>query len=132
MNKFLTRRFAINGLLLILSLVVLFHLLVIIRVIPFDIVWGGKLKNVSQMRSFEAVSVLLNLLMLAVVAMHAGILRLTVSPVIIKIALWTMFVLFLVNTFANMLSENAMEKIIFTPLTFLLSMFSLRLAVGKG
>lgn len=84
------------------------------------------------MRSFEAVSVLLNLLMLAVVAMHAGILRLTVSPVIIKIALWTMFVLFLVNTFANMLSENAMEKIIFTPLTFLLSMFSLRLAVGKG
>lgn len=57
MNKLLTRRFAIDGLLLILSLVVLFHLLVIVRVIPFDIVWGGKLKNVSQMRSFEAVSV---------------------------------------------------------------------------
>lgn len=129
MNKLLTRRFAIDGLLLILSLVVLFHLLVIVSVIPYDIVWGGKLKDVSQMRAFEAISIVLNLIMLAVVAIHAGILELTVNPVIIKIALWTMFVLFLVNTFANMLSEDEREKIIFTPLTFLLSMFSLRLAV---
>lgn len=132
MNRFLTRQIAINGLLMILSLVVVFHLLVITGTIPFDLVWGGRLKNHSQMLSFEAVSITLNLVMLAVVAVHGGILNLKVKPLIIKVAIWAMFALFLLNTIGNLFSENEMERTIFTPLTFLLSVFSLRLAIRKS
>jgi hypothetical protein len=64
MKKFLTERFAINGLLTILSLFVIFHLLVIIKIIPFEIVWGGRLKDQSQMLTFETFSAIINMFML--------------------------------------------------------------------
>lgn len=131
MTHFNTRRFATYGILTILSLVIVFHLLVIVGVIPFDIVWGGRLKDRSQMLSFEAVSVFINLIMLAVVAIYARILKVKINLLVIKIALWVMFILFLVNTIGNLFSSNETEKIVFTPLTFLLSLFSLRLAIGK-
>jgi hypothetical protein len=36
-------------LLALLSFLLIFHLLILRRVIPFDLIWGGKLKDSSQM-----------------------------------------------------------------------------------
>ncbi|WP_224995524.1 hypothetical protein [Cesiribacter sp. SM1] len=131
MNSPLTRQIATSGILIILSLIVVFHLLVMLGIIPFEIVWGGRLKDASQMLVFEAVSVVLNLLMLAVVGTHAGILKVKLNRMVIKTALWAMFLLFLLNTVGNLFSNNELEKMLFTPLTLLLSLFSLRLALSK-
>lgn len=131
MNNLGTNRIATVGLLSIQSLIIIFHLLVMVGVIPFGMVWGGRLKNTSEMLSFEAVSILMNLVMLAVVAIKANILRVHVNRTVIRVALWLMFFLFLLNTLGNVLSNNHLEKIIFTPLTFLLAFFSLRLAISK-
>ena len=131
MKVFPTRRFAINGLLTILSLVVVFHLLVMTGVVPYGIVWGGNLKEYSQMLTFEAVSIVLNLVMLAVVAVYAGMLKVKVNPLLIRIAIWIMFALFLINTVGNIFSKNEMERIIFTPITLVLSIFCLRLATSQ-
>ena len=132
MKKFITERVAINGVLTILSLIAIFHLLVMLRIIPFEIVWGGRLKDQSQMLIFETVSVIINLIMLAVVVIKAGFLKVSINPMIIKIALWIMFGLFLMNTIGNLFSNNEIEKIVFTPLTFILSLFSLRIAISKN
>jgi hypothetical protein len=131
LKSYITERIAINGLCLILSSVIVFHLLVILGVIPFDIVWGGRLKDRSQMVSFELTSILLNLIMLAVVTIKAELIKIPVNKKIIRILLWLMALLFLLNTIGNLLSNNQLEKIIFTPLTFLLSLFSIRLAIGN-
>ncbi|MDB5261157.1 MAG: hypothetical protein JWQ14_438 [Adhaeribacter sp.] len=131
MNKFDTARIATNGLLLILSLIVIFHVLIILRVIPFEMVWGGRLENVSQMLTFETISIAINLSMLMVVGIHAGLLPFKINPVLLKAAFWIMFGLFLLNTLGNAFSKDETEKIIFTPLTLLLSLFSLRLALHK-
>ena len=40
-----------------------FHLLVLAGVIPFDIVWGGNLKDKTQLYLMEGVSIAINLLM---------------------------------------------------------------------
>jgi hypothetical protein len=40
-----------------------------------------------------------------------------------------MFVLFAINTVGNIFSNNELERLIFTPLTLLLAVFSLRLAI---
>lgn len=130
MNSLDTKQIATTGLLIILSLTVIFHLLVIVGIIPFQIVWGGRLKDSSQMLSFEIISIAINLIMIAVVGIYAGILKLKINWMIIKYALWIMFVLFFINTIGNVFSKNYTEKLIFTPLTFLLSVFSLRLAIS--
>jgi hypothetical protein len=131
MNSPLTRQIAIIGILSILSLIVVFHLLVMLGIVPFEIVWGGRLKDASQMLLFETVSVLMNLLMLMVVGIHAGIIKIKLNRLVIKTALWAMFLLFLLNTAGNLFSNNELEKMLFTPLTLLLSLFSLRLATSK-
>ncbi|HEY5327191.1 MAG TPA: hypothetical protein VIJ27_09330 [Mucilaginibacter sp.] len=131
MNRIITQRFALNGLLTILSLFILFHLLVILKVIPFGVVWGGTMKNQSQMLTFETVSVIINILMLAVVAVKASVLKMNINYVIIQVILWIMFGLFLMNTIGNLFSNNHFEKLVFTPVTLILSIFSLRVAMIK-
>ncbi|HCM75856.1 MAG TPA: hypothetical protein DIS90_05715 [Cytophagales bacterium] len=125
----MTKQIAAKGLLAILSSIIVFHLLVITGVIPYQIVWGGRLQNVNQMLKFEAVSLLLNLVMVTWVALSLGRIQLKVNENVLRIGFWIMFLLFLLNTVGNLLSNNGLEKIIFTPLTALLALFSFRLAI---
>jgi hypothetical protein len=129
MKNLISIRLATLALLVIFALVMVFHLFVIIGVIPFNMVWGGRLQTHEQMISFEVTSILLNFMMLAVVAVHAGYLKVKIYPGIIKVVLWIMVILFLLNTIGNLFSNNEWEKIIFTPITLLLAIFSLRLAI---
>ena len=131
MHKFDTKRIAAHGIVLVLSLMVLFHVLVMAQVVPYGVVWGGRLENYSQMLLFEAISIAVNLLMLGAVAISAGMVKVKINRGLLKAALWTMFGVFLLNTIGNLLSNNETEKLIFTPLTLLLSLFSLRLAISK-
>lgn len=127
----MTERFAINGLLTILSLFILFHSLVILNIIPFGVVWGGTMKDKSQMLTFETVSIIINILMLAVAGIKAGYLKIGISQVVVRVILWIMSALFVMNTLGNLLSDNQFEKIVFTPVTVILSIFSLRVAIIK-
>jgi hypothetical protein len=124
-------KIASKGLMLILSVTIIFHLLVLVGLIPYEIVWGGRLQNQTEMINFEIGSILLNFLMLAIVAIHADIIKLQVHRIVVKIALWLMVVIFALNTVGNLLSLNEMERIIFTPLTLLLAIFSFILAMKK-
>jgi hypothetical protein len=105
---------------------------VIIGVIPFEIVWGGRLADKSQMFAFEIASVIINLFMLAVIAIRASLIKINIGKRFINIVLWLMSALFLLNTIGNLLSNNELEKLLFTPLTFMLLIFSFRLAIGKN
>ena len=131
MKKIFTEHTAIYCIFITLSLIVLFHLLVLIGIIPFQIVWGGRLTNRSQMLRFESVSITVNLVMLAVVAIHAGVLKWRIKPTVIRIVLWAMCGLFLLNTLGNLLSTNTVEKLVFTPLTLFLSICCFQLAMSK-
>jgi hypothetical protein len=129
MKRRITEKFASNALLIIFSLVMIFHALVLTGIIPFEMVWGGRLKSKEEMIPFEITSIALNLVMLGIVAIQTGLLKVNVKPIVLKIAFWCMFVLFAVNTVGNIFSNNELERFIFTPLTLLLSVFSLRLAL---
>jgi len=132
MKKFITERFALNGLITILSLFILFHLLVILNVIPFGVVWGGTMKDRSQMLTFETVSIIINIFMLAVAVIKAGYLKTSIKQVTIRVILWIMLAFFVFNTLGNLLSGNQFEKIVFAPVTLILSIFSLRVAIIKN
>jgi hypothetical protein len=132
MKKLLPLSIAVNGLLFILSLVILFHILVITNLIPFDIVWGGRLADKGQMLRLEAISIAVNLVMLLIVCVYAGVLKIKFNPTLLKICFWIMFALFALNTLGNITSKNSFEAFVFTPLTILLALFCLRIALAEN
>lgn len=127
MKNLISERFSLQGLMLLLSLFIVLHLSILFGVIPFNMVWGGRLKDHAQMVSFETVSIVLNLFMLIVVAIRGNFLRVKVHPVAIKAVLWIMVALFLLNTLGNLLSTNLFEKAVFTPVTLVMAVFCWRL-----
>jgi len=124
----LTKKLTGTILIALFSLQIVFHLLVLSRLIPFGIVWGGRLKTVEQMQVFELISILINALMLYVAAAGSGHLKHPFRPAVLRVALWVMVLLFALNTLGNIFSENRFEQLVFTPLTALLALLCLHLA----
>lgn len=132
MKSLISERFASFTLLILLSTFLVFHFLVMLGIIPFEIVWGVRLTSRAEMLRSETVSVLVNLIMIAIVAINAKILNVVLPHVFIKVILWLMFLLFLLNTLGNIFSLNKFEQLTFTPVTLVLSLLSLRLALEKN
>ncbi len=132
MKALVSERLALHCLLAVFLATTIFHVLVVTGVVPFGMVWGGRLRSHSQMLTFEAVSLTITLLMLAAVAVKAGYVKLMVPQRVMTVVFGLMFLLFLVNTFGNLASKNELEKLLFTPLTLVLALLSLRVAVGSA
>lgn len=130
MKSIISERRAIHTIIAILSLVIIFHILVLTGAIPFNIVWGGRLQNKEQMVRFETMSILINLFMIVIVAVRAGYFPLPVPRIVITIVLWLMAALFALNTIGNLFSTNTFEKIAFTPMTLVLALLFVRLAIS--
>ncbi|MBC8046269.1 MAG: hypothetical protein H7Y00_05695 [Fimbriimonadaceae bacterium] len=118
------------GLLSIFSLTIVFHLLILLKIIPYTIVWGARLKSDEAMYKFEIVSITLHIIFLFVVLFKSNYLILDINGNILNITLWIMAGLFLLNTVGNLFSKNKLEKSIFTPVTILLTIFAIILALN--
>lgn len=112
---------SIYSLMILLGLSVIFHLCVLFKIIPYKIVWGGRLNNDQQMYRFEVVSILVNLVFLFIGAWRGGFIRLETPAIVLLMSLWAMAALFLLNTFGNLMAKNKLERNIFTPLTLISS-----------
>jgi len=131
MRQFIPERLALVMLAIILSIMSVFHLLVILGVIPFGMIWGGQMKQRGQIILPELFSLCFTLIMLLIVFTRAGWNRLNIPPQITRIAFWTMFGIFILNTLGNLSSVNLFEKLVFAPLTAILSLLCLRLAAVR-
>lgn len=129
LKSFIPEPIAINGLIITISLVIVFHFLVIAGIVPFDIVWGGRLRDRAQMLAFETASIIINLIMLLIISIRAGFIKTSIKMKFINIMIGIMSVLFLLNTIGNLLSNNDLEKLIFTPLTFILFILTFQLSI---
>lgn len=117
-------------LVVLLFILLIFHFLVVTGVIPFEIIWGGKLENYAQMLVYESVSIGINLVIILVVCVNAGFIKFTVNRILVRVSLWVIFFLFLLNTLGNFTSQNQFERIVFGPLTLVLSFLCLKLSVS--
>jgi hypothetical protein len=97
-------------LLAILGAVIVFHILVVLKVIPYDIAWGGRLSNDQEMYVFETVSIGINLLLGWVVLMKCDLVRFKFSTRIVNTVLWIFLVLFILNTVGNIVAVSNLEK----------------------
>ena len=122
---------SVNTMMILVSLVIVYHLLIVSGMIPYDAIWGGRLESQAQMYSFEAVSITINLLILAVVAIKGAYLSVKVSDRLINIILWIFTAMFALNTAGNIFSLSTIEAVVFTPLTFLSAVMCARMAIEK-
>ncbi len=127
----LSYRLAINTMVTLLSLVLLFHVLVMTGMIPYEIVWAGKLKTQRDMLRFESISIVINLFLLMVVCVKAGYLKIRVARAVLNVILWLFVCLFGLNTVGNLFAETNFEKVAFTPLTLLFAVLLARIALEK-
>ena len=129
MLKKIPELLALRLMMVLFGALLIFHLLVIFSFIPFTIIWGGKMKTHDDMLVMEGVSIGINLLFLGIVLLRIY-LRFNSSFVNkLRFAFWLFFVLFSLNTLGNLFAETLAETLIFTPLTILLAVLSLRLAL---
>jgi hypothetical protein len=119
------------GLLILLSLFLVLHFLILLKLIPYSLVWGGRLKSDKEMVCFEILSILINSLFVIVILTQMSFINIDIPKKVITYSLWLMTGLFLLNTLGNAISKNKLEKRLFTPVTILLAIFSLILALAN-
>lgn len=114
----ITKIQALNILLCLLTAVFVFHVFVITGIIPYEIVWAGKLKSADEMYVFEVVSILINLVLLATLLFKKKQIRYkTDGSKIMDGILWFFIVVFALNTIGNLMAKTDFERYVFTPLT---------------
>ncbi len=120
---------------LLFGLLILFHLSIVIGIVIFDFVpvdflWGGRMETREQLLGFEIISLLIMALCLFIVLVKAEKVKLPGLMRSVGIALWILFILFLLNTIGNIFAKTTFEKL-FSIITATLAILSLRLALGN-
>jgi hypothetical protein len=131
LRKYIPFSVATYGLIGLNSLVVIFHLLVLVQIIPFDVVWAGRLKTVEEMVVFEMISITINIVLLVILLVKSNYVKRGARDQWVNLALWAFALLFLLNTIGNLFSKTSLETYIATPLTFVSFLFCARLTLAK-
>jgi hypothetical protein len=132
MKRIISAKLAGNILLAALGLVFIFHILVLLRVLPADIVWGGQIRGVEvNLFMLEGVALLVTLVFILIVAAKTGYVQAGKLSGVVNIGVWLIFVFLLLNTLGNFASGVSFENLIAAPLTIILALCALRLAIEK-
>jgi hypothetical protein len=110
MNKRQNKLTYINILIGISVLITIFHLLILVRVIPYEITWGGRLKTVEEMYVFETLSILINSFFIFLLLQKGEYVRFFLGKKTVTIILWVFFTIFILNTIGNVFAETNFEK----------------------
>lgn len=120
----------LNLTLIICSSLLVFHFGILFKIIPYEIVWGGRLTSDEQMYMFEGISITLNSLLIILLLLKSQRIKVSVPIKIVHAGLWAFFGLFALNTIGNILAESTFEKF-FSIVTILLTVNLWMIIKGK-
>ena len=132
MQQLISQKQAISILIALLTAVLIFHALVLTGVIPYAIVWAGKISTAAEMRKLEVISILVNAFAILILILKAGYIQNKIPVKILNLIIWLLAVLFSLNTIGNLFAESGFELYFFTPLTFILAVLCLRITIKKN
>lgn len=107
---------AIKIMLYLVVAILLFHSSIVLKIVPYEITWGGRLKTDPEMYVFEFISILLNLILGLALLIKGLYIKQIISLKIVAVTLWIFLILFGLNTIGNVLAKTNFEKL-FTVLT---------------
>jgi len=108
----MTSKLAIKIMLWLITIITLFHLAILTKIIPYEITWGGRLENDSEMYVFETISIIFNIFLGLVLLIKDERLPAFIPMKLINIILWVLLILFGLNTIGNIFAKTLFEKIL--------------------
>ena len=115
----------------ILGIVLIFHFLILTNQIPYEKVWAGKLNSIEEMKSFESISILLNIFILTILIVKYKQLKRKIKNKAVDILIWAFAVFFALNTLGNLLAKSTTELIFGTFITLTSSVLCFIIAKKK-
>lgn len=106
----MNQKVAIKIMLGLLISVIVFHLCITLKIIPYEITWGGRLKNDAEMYVFESISIIINLFLGLTLLIKGQYLKPVMPIKAVNIILWCFFILFGLNTIGNVFAKTTFEK----------------------
>jgi hypothetical protein len=132
MKRLISARLAGNILLAALGLLFIFHVLVLFGVLPAEIVWGGMIQGgQTNLITLETVTLAMTLLFMLIVAARIGYMQVGRLSGAVRVGVWLIFIFLLLNTLGNLASGVSFENLIAAPITIILALCALRLAIEK-
>jgi hypothetical protein len=100
-------------------LVQIFHVLVLVGLIPYQIVGGGRIKSRQDMYQLESIALGINFLLIFILLIKGSFVReyLSVRQVNLLLNIFGFF--FLLNTIGNLFSSSQVEQFVFAPLALI-------------
>ena len=132
MKKIMNANLAGKILLGAFGLLLLLHILIIAQVMPADFVWGGQVEaDGSNLMQLEIVAITLTVFFAGIVVAKIRSLQANKSNILITIGMWVVFAYLVLNTLGNFASGVSAETLFFVPLTIVMALCALRLAIEK-
>ena len=118
-------------LIVLMLLLVAMHVLILVRVLPYDIVWGGQIGDASSVIPYEAAALIIMLVFLTAVTMRLGYIKAGRLKKAAGVLTWIVFAYFVLNAVGNFASAVSLENLVFGPLSIVLALLSLRVAIAR-
>jgi hypothetical protein len=117
----INKKTALNLMIGLLSIVLIFHLCVLLEIISYEKVWAGKLDSLDEMRVFETISIIINVLLIIILFFKSKNIENDVSNKIVNVIIWVFVFLFALNTIGNLFAKSMIEQVLGTAITFISS-----------
>jgi len=130
MKKLVSAKLAGNILLFSLGLLLVFHILALLKITPADMMWGGQ-ATATNIITLEIIALAVTLFFGFVIAAKTGYVDAGKFAGVVNILVWIIFAFLLLNTLGNLASGISAENFIFAPITLILALCALRLAIEK-
>ena len=130
MKKLISAKLAGNILLASLGLLLVLHILVLVKIVPATMMWGGQATS-DNLVMLEIVALAVTLFFGFVIAAKIGYVNAGKLASVVNVLVWIIFIFLLLNTLGNLASGVSAENFIFAPITLILALCALRLAIEK-
>lgn len=118
---------------LLFVVVIVLQILLALGILPISMAWGGRQTQLTpSLRIASLVAVVLLGAFIYVIRYRAGLLGVMPIPMFIKIFSWIITAFMAFNTLGNIASSSKIEKMIFAPITVLLTLACLIVSASNG
>ena len=113
--------------------VIVLQMLLAAGIFPISMAWGGRQSQLTaSLRIVSIIAAVLLGVFMYVIRYRAGLVGNVPIPVIIKVVAWMITAFMAFNTLGNITSLSTNEKLIFGPVTFMLSVACLLVSASKS
>ncbi len=117
---------------LLFAVVIVLQILLAAGILPVSMAWGGRQSILTpSLRISSIIAAILLGVFIFVIRYRAGLFGSAPIPLVILVASWIITVFMAFNTLGNLASKSLKEKLVFGPITFLLTLACLLISASS-